>query len=693
MVREGFHSFANLEGIQSTNYIIDIVSASITGQSSDSLVWFSVAQQEHTITYNTIIADQYNEVRIPYYVNVNNNGFTMNGYWDSLLQEEGSVVLFASSTSECTFNFLANHSMTSPLASFIVTIVSEQYVPINAIVHLMSGNSIVLTKSITITDSITDVVFTSDMEGWNQLTSNDIYYSITIQASSSSMFTLKRVFSVASYNMNHEESFKYVENDCSEEPIASTIMIPNDDSEITWNFTHGSNNNVWKLCYRIGLSSFVNAGVDYDMRVGEVTGLQTDIGSKERVVVGIPKTFSIEGSWIQENDQVYFNKNTILTPTYNVNSNHSVTIMNEEILTSEPMTLNYKFNSMPYQAYPYSITQSYISSTTISGEEGHAVIGNEITITIEGNGFLENDKVYVVDATSSCDTMINEYLTSATYDITNTQMIATLVLSNATSGKNLKYCYSFDGEGAIAISESFITMELTSISIDGEGSINIAVATQPKRMILTGNGLRVGDIVSFHATNDCSTPAIASFTVEQDEHNYTVTYLFTAGSNGAEYSMCYTFGTSATHLYADYSIIVKSFNGFISTTVESDVTSFVVHNPKQVNVVVDGFTTGDQLGFTATKGDCSDLLMMVIDGEQKTLLTLQTISTTVTIWSEITTGSMYVCYKFGDEPITPLTQEYILYILSVSVDEGYDKSSIVAGQDKTCDFERSSINA
>ena len=80
------------------------------------------------------------------------------------------------------------------------------------------------------------------------------------------------------------ESLKYVREACSEEPVASAVMPVGEDRTVRWLFTEGSATEQWKLCYAIGASGFVGAGVEFNMRVGEVTELVPLVGAANRVV-------------------------------------------------------------------------------------------------------------------------------------------------------------------------------------------------------------------------------------------------------------------------------------------------------------------------------------------------------------------------------------------------------------------------
>ena len=168
------YAFANV-GVQSTGYVMDVVGASIAGQSSDALVWFSVAGQDHHILYNTTREESFTEERVPRFVEVSNNGFFLTGSVDSLLTSEGSVVLFTSAAAECSFDFLTSHFLpsTSSVTQFTVSIDSEQYTPMTAVVSMMLGES-VLSKTVTLsTDGVTQVAFSSSMEGWSRLVFTD----------------------------------------------------------------------------------------------------------------------------------------------------------------------------------------------------------------------------------------------------------------------------------------------------------------------------------------------------------------------------------------------------------------------------------------------------------------------------------------------------------------------------------------
>ena len=65
-----------------------------------------------------------------------------------------------------------------------------------------------------------------------------------------------------------------------EDGVASAVMLVGEDRTVRWLFTEGSATEQWKLCYASG---FVGVGVEFNMRVGEVTELVPLVGAANRV--------------------------------------------------------------------------------------------------------------------------------------------------------------------------------------------------------------------------------------------------------------------------------------------------------------------------------------------------------------------------------------------------------------------------
>ena len=682
-------------GVQSSTYSMDIIGAYVVSQSSEQNVWFSVANQPHVISYNTTKASVFMQTRVPRYVEMNNNGFIVTGLLDNMLQESGEVILMSASTANAEFRFTLDHltSILPAIELFSVQVQVKQWGTATWTVIVYAGETALMTRSTSVSaDGKYTFDFNSLTTGWDvtALQAGELSYSIRVTTSSTAICTLVQTWSEATFSMDAVESFKYVQTSCADEAVASVVL--NSESTVSWMFSQGYND-MLKLCYSIGGSSFVDCGMGYRMRVGEITSVESLVGAPNRVVIGIPKTFVLEGSWIQENDEVFYNVNTVSTETLLVSENGTFTLSLTEPTTTEPMMMNYRFNTMPVKTYPFSITQVYVSSVTMSGEAGHAVVGKLMTAVINGNGFTSADSMWFVESSEDCEEETT--LATVTMNMISTSVQnAQFMFSAAAAGKSVKLCYSFDMEGAVAVTEPLSVMDFSSVTVSGEGNVNMAVANQEKTMVLMGDGLRAGDAVSFHTTADCSSAAVASFPVMSENGVFTTTYLFTAGSNGVSYTFCYHYGTNTENVvaYPSFNVVVKAFTAFLDTMQETNISFFVAHNEKPVRVTADGFATGDMLAFTAGES-CSGLLSLEVNGEMATSITLQGQMTSVKVMEEVASGEIYVCYKFGSEEFVRVPTAYVLYSLTVTADEGMDVSSAVAGQSKTFYFQRSHVNA
>lgn len=682
-------------GVQSSTYSMDIIGAYVVSQSSEQNVWFSVANQPHVISYVTTKGSVFMQTRVPRYVEMNNNGFIVNGLLDTVLQESGEVTLVSASTANAEFRFTSDHitNILPAIELFRVHVQVKQYATATWTVTVYAGETALMTQSLLIsTDGKYTFDFNSLTTGWDvtALQTGELSYSIRVTTLSAAICTLVQTWSEATFSMDAVESFKYVQTSCSDEAVASAVL--NSENTVSWMFSQGYNN-MLKLCYSIGGSSFVDCGMDYRMRVGEITDVEPLMGAPDRVVVGIPKTFVLDGSWIQENDEVFYNVGTVSTETFLVSENGTFTLSLTESTTTEPMMMNYRFNTMPVKTYPFSITQVYVSSVTMSGEPGYAVVGKPVTALINGNGFTDADSMWFVESSEDCEEETT--LAAVTMNMISTSIQnAQFIFSETAAGKSVKLCYSFGMEGAMAVTEPIFVMDFSSVTVSGEGNINTAVANQEKTMVLMGEGLRAGDAVSFHVTADCSSPAVASFPVMSENGVFTTTYMFTTGSNGVSYTFCYHYGTNAENVvpYPTFNVVVKAFTAFLDTMQETNISFFVAHNEKPVRVTADGFAAGDMLAFIAGES-CSGLLSLEVNGETATSITLQGQMTSVKVMDEVASGEIYLCYKFGSEEFVRVPTAYVLYSLTVTADEDMDVSSAVAGQTKTFYFQRSHVNA
>ena len=657
-------------------------------------MWFSVANQPHLISYNTTKSSQFVQTRVPRYVEMSNNGFIVTGLLDNVLQESGEVILLSANTAEAEFHFTLDHITTilPAIESFSVYVQVKQWGTATLTVTVYAGETAVMNQSLSVSaDGTYTFEFDSLTTGWSvsALQAGELSYSIGVAASSTAMCTLIRTWSEATFSTEAVEAFKYVQNSCADEPVASAEL--SNENTVSWGFPQGYDD-MLRLCYRIGGSGFVDCGMGYRMRVGEITDVVSMVGASDRVVIGIPKTFALEGSWIQKNDEVFYSVNTLSTETVLVSDNATFTLSLTEPTTTEPMTMNYRFNTMPVKTYSFSITQLYVSSVTMSGETGYGVVGKSMTAILNGNGFTSADSMWFVESSESCEEETT--LATVTMTVTSTTTLnAQFVFSAAAAGKSVKLCYAFDMEGAVAVSEPLYVMDFNSVVVSGDSSVNVAVANQEKTVVLTGEGLRSGDVVSFHTTSDCSSVGVATFPVISENGVFTTTYLFTAGSNGASYTFCYHYGSSADNVvaYPAFNVAVKAFTGFLDTMQETDISFFVSHNAKPVRVTADGFAAGDVLAFTAGES-CSTLLPLEVNGESATSITLQGQMTSVKLMEEVSSGEIHVCYKFGSEEFVRVPTAYVLYSLTVTADPGLDVSSAVAGQNKTFHFQRSHVN-
>ena len=85
-----------------------------------------------------------------------------------------------------------------------------------------------------------------------------------------------------------------------------------------------------------------------------------------------------------------------------MDANSTFTLDFAEAYSAEPMKVNYRFNSMPVMEYAMTIQQSYVQSTTLSGETNYAVYGIPITVESVGNGFSDADRLYFVEYQNDC---------------------------------------------------------------------------------------------------------------------------------------------------------------------------------------------------------------------------------------------------------------------------------------------------
>lgn len=345
-------------GIQNTAVVVDVVGASVTGQTSEYNAWFSVANQAHAITYTTPKSEAFEQERVPYFATMVNSGYHVTGVLDSLMKPEGELILYATSAANAVFTFSTAHAadVLSRVEQFVVTIENHQLSAVTLEVTLTTGASSVMKTVTELVDGVNRVVFDASVAGWSALTfSAPVSYTIKVSSSSISIFNFQRTYSTLVFAVEGAESLKYVREACSEEPVASAVMPVGEDRTVRWLFTEGSATEQWKLCYAIGASGFVGAGVEFNMRVGEVTELVPLVGAANRVVVGIPKTFVVEGSWIQEDDEVFLKNAEAQTPAVKVDANSTFTLDFAEAYSAEPMKVNYRFNSMPVMEYAMSI--------------------------------------------------------------------------------------------------------------------------------------------------------------------------------------------------------------------------------------------------------------------------------------------------------------------------------------------------
>ena len=277
-------------GIQNTAAVVDVVGASVTGQTSEYNAWFSVANQAHAITYTTPKSEAFEQERVPYFATMANSGYHVTGVLDSLMKPEGELILYATSAANAVFTFSTAHAadVLSRVEQFVVTIENHQLSAVTLEVTLKTGASSVMKTVTELVDGVNRVVFDASVAGWSALTfSAPVSYTIKVSSSSISIFNFQRTYSTLVFAVEGAESLKYVREACSEEPVASAVMPVGEDRTVRWLFTEGSATEQWKLCYAIGASGFVGAGVEFNMRVGEVTELVPLVGAANRVVAAM----------------------------------------------------------------------------------------------------------------------------------------------------------------------------------------------------------------------------------------------------------------------------------------------------------------------------------------------------------------------------------------------------------------------
>ncbi|KAK8832166.1 hypothetical protein WA577_002035 [Blastocystis sp. JDR] len=137
-------------GIQNTAAVVDMVGASVTGQTSEYNAWFSVANQAHAITYTTPKSEAFEQERVPYFATMANSGYHVTGVLDSLMKPEGELILYATSAANAVFTFSTAHAadVLSRVEQFVVTIENHQLSAVTLEVTLTTGASSV-TKTVT----------------------------------------------------------------------------------------------------------------------------------------------------------------------------------------------------------------------------------------------------------------------------------------------------------------------------------------------------------------------------------------------------------------------------------------------------------------------------------------------------------------------------------------------------------------
>ena len=274
-------------GIQNTAAVVDVVGASVTGQTSEYNAWFSVANQAHAITYTTPKSEAFEQERVPYFATMANSGYHVTGVLDSLMKPEGELILYATSAANAVFTFSTAHAadVLSRVEQFVVTIENHQLSAVTLEVTLKTGASSMMKTVTELVDGVNRVVFDASVAGWSALTfSAPVSYTIKVSSSSISIFNFQRTYSTLVFAVEGAESLKYVREACSEEPVASAVMAVGEDRTVRWLFTEGSATEQWKLCYAIGASGFVGAGVEFTPEGKEFLGYAVSLlEQKQRI--------------------------------------------------------------------------------------------------------------------------------------------------------------------------------------------------------------------------------------------------------------------------------------------------------------------------------------------------------------------------------------------------------------------------
>ena len=216
-------------GIQNTAAVVDVVGASVTGQTSEYNAWFSVANQAHAITYTTPKSEAFEQERVPYFATMANSGYHVTGVLDSLMKPEGELILYATSAANAVFTFSTAHAadVLSRVEQFVVTIENHQLSAVTLEVTLTTGASSVMKTVTELVDGVNRVVFDASVAGWSALTfSAPVSYTIKVSSSSISIFNFQRTYSTLVFAVEGAESLKYVREACSEEPVVSAVMPP-----------------------------------------------------------------------------------------------------------------------------------------------------------------------------------------------------------------------------------------------------------------------------------------------------------------------------------------------------------------------------------------------------------------------------------------------------------------------------------
>ena len=533
--------------------------------------WFKIADYELTIRDVTSISPN---VSLPNMDVV----ATLNGY--GISNEDSLIVIPSTSTCEETAKDNAQHPSDSTFTYNLSTNVSTYRVCYQFVNERWTDISAINNNNYIFIGAVTTM--TIDGQEDSSLVNGNTY-GVTISgyglsANDRLRFVPASASDCSAQGLTFSDSNDYVAVRFVREGVtAATFTLSSVVSEAQY-----------KLCYNFRDSVYFMTDVTVDLYA--VSGITASMGSSQAVIVGQPKTFTVEGINVQNNDVVYLsNPNSnceAIEGTEMTIENSMFTVSLESALYYDVVYVCYKFSAINKVVGVAPLSILRVDSMTNAFDNGNFFIaGTQYEYTISGYNVNHNDELKFIPVSGSC-AATPSFDASVPSIAVSSQGKASFTFSSVEGvTEDLIACYKFHNEEWIALPAHYKFVEFT-VDSDDHHSVH-AIVGASKTVRFSGAHLQETDTYKWTASTNavCADDATdaegfstseAIRSVTRSENNEFVDTFTIQYAEAEPWTLCWRFSSGKYQRVSYISLVGTQINGM--EPVEEGSKSMVIKN-------------------------------------------------------------------------------------------------------------------